>query len=243
MAFNEYFIDVMGHHYTLIGVLTYALIFVAAIFLVYKYILKKIKFKIGLTFMLSLMPFIIFGGITRALKDAGFYQGFFFMSPGIYFTLFFITLASLLFSIALEKRLGVPYWKTMIIIGAILVIFDIAVVLLFYEIVNLNAMLILLGFFGMFGIVFFIIRYKFPSLLSAENAIVLFSHSIDASQNFVATYFFGYVSQMPMNSYAESVFGSWIIFPIKLGIVALSLFIIDKYSDNTDLNYWIKIAI
>src|SRR3989338_1140506 len=92
---DEFFLNPMGHFYTVPGMLVYAIVFIAALFLVYKYILKKSGMKIDLVFMLSLVPFIIFGGSTRALRDAGFYTGYFFVSPGIYVTVFFITLLSL----------------------------------------------------------------------------------------------------------------------------------------------------
>ena len=106
---NTYFIEPMGHYYTVPGTLVYAVLFIIAVFLVYKYFLKKLR--INEKFILSLLPFIILGGVMRSLEDAEFYSGYFFVSPGIYITVFFIALISLLFSIQLERHKKIEYWK------------------------------------------------------------------------------------------------------------------------------------
>ncbi len=242
MAFvEEYFSSVMGHHYTLIGVLSYGIIFAVAVYLVYEYLLKRINFKIDNIFILSLVPFIIFGGVTRALKDANFYQGFFFMSPGIYITVFFITLLSLLLSIAAEKRFKKPYWIFMLGIGSALVLFDLAQVA-FIGIENWTAVIMIVGLFGAWAAVFSGAHFLFPKF-GKTNAGVAFSHAMDASQNFIGTAFFGYAAQMPVNFAAESFFGSWIIFPIKIGVVLAVLLLIDRYSKDAEFNTWLKLAI
>src|SRR3989338_3136757 len=110
---DDLFVGPMGHHYTIPAILLYGLLFIVAIYLVYIYVLKKIKVKVDLVFILSLVPFIIYGGMTRALRDAGTYTGYLFVSPGIYITIFFITLASLIFSILIQKHFKIQYWKLM----------------------------------------------------------------------------------------------------------------------------------
>ncbi len=238
---EEYFSGVMGHHYTFIGVLSYGIIFAAAVYLVYEHLLKRIGFRIDGRFMLSLVPFIIFGGTTRALKDANFYQGFFFMSPGIYITIFFITLLSLLLSIAAEKRFKKPYWIFMLGAGSALVLFDLAQVA-FIGIENWTAIILILGLFGVWATVFSGTHFLLPKF-SKTNAGVVFSHAMDASQNFIGVAVFGYAAQMPVNFAAESFLGSWIIFPIKIGVVLAVLLLIDKYSSDREFNTWLKIAI
>ncbi|MFZ3077390.1 MAG: DUF63 family protein [Candidatus Aenigmatarchaeota archaeon] len=238
---EEYFSGVMGHHYTAVGILSYGIIFAAAVYLVYEYLLKRIGFRIDSKFMLSLVPFIIFGGITRALKDTNFYQGFFFMSPGIYITIFFITLLSLLLSIAAEKRFKKPYWIFMLGIGGALVLFDMIQVALI-GIENWTAVVMILGLFAAWAAVFAGAHFLLPKF-SKINAGIAFSHAMDASQNFVGVAVFGYSAQMPLNFAAESFFGSWIIFPIKISVVLAVLLLIDKYSSDKEFNTWLKLAI
>ncbi len=239
---DDLFVSPMGHHYTLPAILLYGLLFVVAIYLVYTHILKRFKVRIDLVFILSLVPFIIYGGMTRALRDAGAYTGYFFVSPGIYITLFFITLASLTFSILIQRHFKISYWKSMVIIGSILILIDVALVAS-VGIKNLSAFYIFPGLFALWGVVFLILHKLYPQYLSNINALALFSQMMDASQSFSAVYFFGYSQQLPVVSGLTSIFGPFIIFPVKLLIVFGALWSIDKYSNDTELNNWIKLGI
>ncbi|MBI5332243.1 MAG: DUF63 family protein [Candidatus Aenigmarchaeota archaeon] len=239
---DDYFLNPMGHYYTLLGVLVYAIIFVIAIYLVYKYILKRFRIAIDYIFILSLVPFIIFGGMTRALRDAEVYKGFLFVSPGIYVTIFFITLISLAFSILLQRKFKIPYWKTMIAIGTALVLLDAGLVAL-VGIQNWSALYIYPAFFALWAIVFLALHKFYPQYMSNINALALFSQMMDASQSFIGVAFFGYYQQMPIVSVATSFTGAWIIFPIKLLLVFALLWTLDRYSDNIEMNNWIKLAI
>lgn len=83
---NENFITPLCSYYTPIGTITYGLILVLAVVGTYK-LLKKLKIKIDKKFFIGLLPFIIYGGWTRALRDheLGIYQSNLFCSPPIYF--------------------------------------------------------------------------------------------------------------------------------------------------------------
>ncbi len=239
---DEIFVGPMGHHYTLPATIAYGAIFLVAVYLVYKHLLKRLGIKIDFTFILSLVPFIIFGGMTRALRDAGVYQGYFFVSPGIYISIFFITLASLAVSIFIQIKFKLSYWKPMVIIGAALILFD-AFLVASVGIENWSALYIFPGFFVLWGLVFIILHKLYPKLFSSINSLALFSQMMDASQSFSAVYFFGYGQQLPIVSGFTSIFGPWIIFPVKFLIVFAVMWIIDKNSRNIELNNWLKLAI
>ena len=239
---DDLFVGPMGHHYTIPAILLYGLLFIVAIYLVYIYVLKKIKVKVDLVFILSLVPFIIYGGMTRALRDAGTYTGYLFVSPGIYITIFFITLASLIFSILIQKHFKIQYWKLMVVIGSVLILID-GFLVASIGIKNLSAFYIFPGLFVLWGTVFLVLHKLYPQYLSNINALALFSQMMDASQSFSAVYFFGYSQQLPVVSGLTSIFGPWIIFPVKLIIVFAVLWSIDRYSNNTELNNWIKLGI
>ena len=239
---DEIFIGPMGHHYTLPAVIAYGAIFLIALYLVYKHLLKRFEIKIDFTFILSLVPFIIFGGMTRALRDAGVYQGYFFVSPGIYISIFLITLASLALSILVQGKLKVSYWKPMVVIGLVLILFD-TVLVASIGIENWSALYIFPFFFALWGLVFFVAHKIWPKYMTDMNSLALFSQLMDASQSFSAVYFFGYGQQLPVVSGLTSIFGPWIIFPVKLFIVLAVLLIIDKSSKNVELNNWLKLAV
>ena len=72
--------------YTLVSELTYGIILVIALFGIYK-ISKKLQIVIDWRFCLSLMPYIVFGPVTRVLEDADYFSTplvYWFISPLIY---------------------------------------------------------------------------------------------------------------------------------------------------------------
>lgn len=237
---QKYFIEPMGHYYTLPGTIVYAILFVIAVFLVYKYFLKK-RLKINEKFMISLLPFIILGGVMRALEDAEFYSGYFFVSPGIYITVFFIALISLLFSVELEKYRKIEYWKTMLLIGSGFLFYNILQVILI-GIVNWTAFLGIIGLMILWGAVFFPIQTFFPKYLSRTNYLILLSHLFDASSTFVAVTFFSYSEQHVLPGFLFPIFGAWIIIPLKIIVVWPALYYTDKVKDK-GFRTWLKIAV
>lgn len=239
---EDYFTSPMGYYYTIPGVLTYAVLFMVAAYIVYKHILKRFAIPIDTKFVVSLIPFIIFGGMTRALRDAEFYKGFLFVSPGIYLTVFLITSALLTISVFVQRKWGVPYWKTMLLAGSALVLFD-ALAVAMIGIARLSALYIFPAFFAAWGLAFFLIHKKLPRFMSDVNAVAMFSQMMDASQTFVAVTFFGYSQQMPMVSGLTHVFGAWVIFPVKLAITYAALLLIDKYAGNAGYSNWLKLML
>lgn len=239
---NEYFLVPMGHYYTIPGTIAYSIIFVFAVFLTYKYILKKLKFRVDTKFMLSLVPFIFLGGIMRSLEDAGFYHGFFFVSPGIYVTLFFITLASLLASVLVEKKLKKDYWKAMLVIGSVLCLFNLWLVSAF-GIRNWTGVAMILGLVGLWSLVFGLVHLGFPKLLSRLNLPILVSHMFDGSATFVALSYFSYAEQHVLPNFLIGLTGPWVMFPLKIFIVWPVLYLIDKYVEEKDFRTWLKIAV
>jgi len=83
--------------YTLLSEITYGIILVIALYAIYK-LLKKLRITIDWRFCLALMPYILFGPVTRVLEDADYFNipsVYWFISPLIYlqiavYALFFI---------------------------------------------------------------------------------------------------------------------------------------------------------
>jgi len=237
---QKYFIEPMGHYYTLPGTIVYAILFVIAVFLVYRYFLKK-RFKINEKFMLSLLPFIILGGVMRALEDAQFYSGYFFVSPGIYITMFFIALISLLFSVELEKYRKIEYWKTMLFIGSLLLFYNILQVMI-VGIVNWIAFFMIAALMLFWSGALFPIQHFFPKYLSRTNYLILLSHLFDASSSFIAVTFFSYSEQHVLPGFLFPIFGAWVLIPLKIIVVWPALYYIDKVRDKK-FRIWLKIAV
>ena len=242
---EEYFIEPMGHYYTVPNTIAYSIIFVFVVYVVYKYFLKRpgMKLKIDNRFMLSLVPFILLGGIMRSLEDAEFYQGFFFVSPGIYVTVFLMTITSLVISLLVERHTGEKYWKTMIAIGSVLCAYNLYQVFS-RGIIKWDGVLMILGLVALWSIVFGAVHLKFPKYLSRVNYPILVSHLFDGSATFVALTYFSYVEQHVLpNFFIGLLGGAWVMFPLKILIVWPVLYLIDKNVEDKEFRTWLKVAV
>jgi uncharacterized membrane protein len=111
--------------YTLISELTYGIILVCALFGLYK-LLKKLDIRIDWYFCLALLPYILFGPVTRVLEDTNFFVEpyvFWFISPLIYFQTTFFVLIFLILGYFLKKKVVSPR-KTLILLLLVFVLFD-----------------------------------------------------------------------------------------------------------------------
>ncbi len=232
----------MGHYYTVPNTIVYSIVFVLFVYFVYKYFIKKTKIKVDKGFMLAVVPYIFLGGIMRSLEDSEFYRGVFFVSPGIYITILFITVFSILLSILMEKYTGKDYKRYMIAIGSALCVFHFYQVLEF-GIKNWNGVLMVFILVLIWSIVFGLVHLKFPKYLSKVNYPILVSHLFDGSATFVALSFFGYGEQHVLPRLLINFSGPWIMFPLKIIVVWPILYIIDKEVDDEQFKTWLKIAV
>lgn len=220
---QEKFLTPLCHYYTLEATLTYGIILVLAVAGVYK-LLEKMKIKIDKHFFLGLLPFIIFGGWTRALRDHNLYEGWWWCSPPIYFLIFVLAFGSLLFGIFLQKKFKFEYWKFMAGVGIILLAYNLTMT----QITNFTALGMILGIWLAFVIAFFAINKYKPQWLSKINAGILSAHLLDGTSSFVAIQYYGYYEQHVLPGFLISIFGPWVMFPLKIIVVWGVLYLIDK---------------
>jgi uncharacterized membrane protein len=119
--------------YTLVSEITYGILLIIALYAIYK-LLKKLKITIDWRFCLALMPYILFGPVTRVLEDADYFNEPFvycFISPLIYLQIAIYALGFLIIGYYLEKLSRKKSHKTILIyLFSIFVFIDI-----FYTIV------------------------------------------------------------------------------------------------------------
>ncbi len=220
---NENYILPLCKYYTLPGTLTYGIILVLAVAGVYK-LLQKLEIKIDKHFFYALLPFIIYGGWTRALRDHNLYEGWWWCSPPIYFLLFSIAFASLLIGVGLQRKFKFDYWKFMVLVGSAILAYNLTLT----QITNFSALGMILGIWIIFMLAFFLISKKKPEWLSRINAGILSAHLLDGTSSFVAIQFYGYYEQHVLPGFLISIFGPWIMFPLKTIVVWGVLYLIDK---------------
>lgn len=244
-----YFLKTMCYQYNVVNTLVYGLILVMAVFGTYK-LLGRLKIKIDKKLFYAIIPFILFGGSTRALRDHTEIDTIFqaipqlFCSPIIYFVIFAITVGSLLIGIAIQKRFKIEYWKIMCSIGIIILLYNIAN----FRIENWTAVAMIAGLFAFWLAVFFGFSHFKPKIFSKMNAGILSSHLLDASSTFIALTFFGYQEQHVLPTFLIDLAGgptagAWIMFPLKIIVVGSVLLLLDKYGEDEQFKNFLKLII
>jgi uncharacterized membrane protein len=113
--------------YTVLAELTYGIILVFALYAIYR-LLKRLKIDVNWKFALALMPYILFGPISRVLEDTSFFKVpvvYWFISPLIYLQIAVYAIFFLLLGYYLEKnykKLNLTVNKVIFLGGLIFVI-------------------------------------------------------------------------------------------------------------------------
>ncbi len=235
---NEKFLDPLCRYYTVENTIVYAVIFLIAIYGIYR-LLQRLKVNIDKRFFLGILPFIIYGGWTRALRDHGLYAGWQFCSPPIYLVMFAITLSSLLLGLFLQKKFKVPYYKTMMVIGIALLLYNSSIT----SISNYTAFFAILALAGFWLLLLFGANRLKPKLVSKENAAITAAHLLDASASFTAIQFFGYYEQHVLPGFLIGLFGPWMLFPLKIAVVLPILILIDRGEEDILFKKFLKVII
>ncbi|KZX16508.1 hypothetical protein MBCUT_08100 [Methanobrevibacter cuticularis] len=233
--FQKYFFS----GYTLFNTLFYGIILIIAIFGIIKIFEHYNINPTDLIF--PLIPFIFLGSGVRALVDNGIYPyNWFLITPGIYFIVGALAIISLLFGVFLQNRKNIDYRYTIFFIGLFLAIPN----LINIHSLNLIAIAQVLIVWSFLSGIFIIIG-KFWSLFKNKiNLAILSAHIFDASTTFMAVDFYGYWEQHVLPNSIYDLSGTAItMFPLKILVITLSLYLIDKYIEDEILSGTLKLAI
>jgi uncharacterized membrane protein len=108
----KYYIDPirLGEPYNVVDTLTYALVLVLSVYLVYRW-LKRSGITLDGDFILATIPYVVLGGLLRVVEDTGMISSdlrFLLITPLIFFVVFFIAAGALVLSRFLEKKGVIP---------------------------------------------------------------------------------------------------------------------------------------
>ena len=227
----QFFCSTSG--YTIESTTAFAIVLIFFVYFIFK-LLEYLNVKIDKRLGLATSPFVILGSSVRVLKDDGVLTNCLFQTPGIYFLVFGLTISFLFFSLTLQKKWKIPYFKIMFIIGLILL----APVLGILNYENLLG----LAYVFMWFIPWLLGLYVIPWLI--ENKIVTGLHLLDATTTFVSLSYFGYYEQHVLPRFLIDFFGTPFSFVIvKFIVIVLVLFAIDRFSKDREYNNYIKLII
>ncbi|RAP49310.1 MAG: hypothetical protein BZ136_03515 [Methanosphaera sp. rholeuAM74] len=193
--------------------------------------------------LISLIPIIIFGSTSRALVDHHVYPRIHLLAtPGIYIAIGLFTILLLITSLYVEKYLSIKYNKFIFMVGCILAIPNLCLIAIhgFNIIVCLFELSIVVVSYFMLCL----LKRKIEFLANDMNVNVLTSHIFDATSTFTAIDFFNYSEQHVIPTFMINItHTSLVMYPLKIGVIAIILYVIDKQITDEKYNHTIKLAI
>ncbi len=226
---KKYFLNpiIYKEGYNFVNTLFYSIIFV--LFALFSYnLLKKLKIKINLGLILSIIPFILSAIIIRVLRDANITKGIIFVTPFIWFFSFILIISTILLSYLIQKKTGVPYYKIMFLIGFLMF----SVFLPFIKINNVKALLYVFSFTFLLIIILILLKE------SIENKLVLGLQTFDSIVTAVSIEWFGYIEQHVLPRLIIEKTGTAFSFIfIKFILTYICLKLLDNQEDKEFSNF------
>jgi len=232
---NKYFIDPIktGEGYNPVNTAAIALTAVLIGYLILK-LLKKLKIKIDERLALAVAPYVFIGSMLRVFEDAKIVSNILFVTPFLFFWGGAVFIAILIFSVLLERRTKIPYFKTMFLVG----ILAIAALLPKLNFTNLQGAGLIFIYFLPWLFIF-----GFMKFWALKNRLIMLIQMLDATATAVGINYFGYSEEHVIPNIVIQLFGPFSFLFVKLLGVALILYLIDKTSEDNELNNYLKIAI
>lgn len=225
----------LGHGYNIYNTLFYGIIFILFVLLFLK-LLKQNNIKIDKKFLFALAPYILMGSLFRVLQDSGIVKSFLFVTPFTYFLTAAVCLLALFISRKINKKKYIKPWMSFAIVLDI-------ILLSFIRIANFYAAVLIIAIFFSWTLLIIGARKIVNcSFLTDTNTVLLLVHIFDATTTFVSVKFFNYVEEHVLSAIFINWFGPVGMYIIKIPIVLLVLYLIEK-EDDKQLKNMLKLCI
>ncbi len=230
--------------YTTVQTVVYALLLVLAIYLIYRFFLKKIGTKIDERFILAMVPFVLLGGVLRSLGhgDAEIFTGFWFNTPGIHILIAAYTIPAILISEYLQKKYDISYAKWMWIFGSLPVVICLYLTTT-VGFTNPEVFVYVLGTTAAVAAPLYLFVHFLPGYLSRINYAILSGHILDGSSTFIAVSMFGYVEKHVLPGFLIDATGPWAMVPLKIAVIWPVLYLLDDTVEDIELRNWLKVVV
>jgi len=248
----KYYIDpiIYGQPYTIVDTLTYALILILSVYLVYRG-LRRFGIEVDRRFVLATIPFVVLGGLLRVVEDTGMITSdlhILLITPIIFFVVFFITVAALFLSRILEmKRVVSDYARAYGLIGLALAAAAFVLLLLWGAANTRIDPVVLLAIPAMAAVasaaVWAFLRYVlgWEYVEDPLYALLIVGHMFDASATS-----FG-IDLHPLHYVEQHVVGSALIawtgtafsmFALKLAVIIPAIYVLELYRKEGNPAFW-----
>ena len=230
--------------YTLISEITYGIILIIALYAIHK-LLEKLKITIDWRFCLALMPYILFGPVTRVLEDADYFNEpfvYWFISPLIYLQIAVYALGFLIIGYYLEKLSRKKSHKTILIyLFSIFVFVDICHTIVWLLGANYGTYIInplifcILSFFAFVPVLYRFLKQKILTVNTVifSGGLLILLPSLYLIGRWIAGYQWG-----PTNGVRFDVF---VLISGLTALIATAVYLVSrKYKDNEKIAVYKK---
>ncbi len=239
-----------GEPYTIVDTLTYAIILILAVYLVYRW-LKKTGIDIDQEFIVSTIPFVILGGLMRVVEDTGIIPrpwNVILVTPIIFFVVFFITITILVTARTLEKKGLVPSYTKVYAAGGLCACIITAAVLTYFGITETRIALDVLATILMMAAVssatvWGLLRYglKWTFTENILYKLLIFGHMLDASATSfgIELHELTYVEVHVVGSHLIEATGTaFSMFALKLVVIIPAIYVLEMYRKEGNSQLW-----
>lgn len=229
--------------YNIVNTLTYGIVLGFVIFKIIPYVQKLLK-DFDKWLMIMLIPFILFGSTGRELidQDIGLYAGntqfprnYMFVSPGIYFTMFFLTLSSIAAGLLVQKVAKINYKIVTAALGCVLFFYNLSLIL--GNLNHLDMFAFVLFYFMISSGFAYVLKYALNlAFLDREyNLLVVLVHLFDASTTFVGVDYIGHVEKHVLPNFFIGLTGTAaVMYVLKLAVLIPAIYYIDDELKDED---------
>ena len=248
----KYYIDPIryGHPYTLIDTLTYALILIVAVYVIYRG-LQRYKVAVDDELVLATLPFVIFGGLLRVIEDTGMIASdirFLLITPLIFFTVSGVAVVALFAGVFAEKAGLITRYSRVyagIGIGACIVA---TVVLAWFGLTETRIALDVLGAIlalasvsslALWALLVYGLKEDYASNILYK--LLIFGHMLDASATSygIDIHPIHYVEQHVVgSSLIEATGTAFSMFFLKAVVLIPAIYILEMYKREGNLGLW-----
>ncbi len=248
----KYYIDPIryGQPYTIVDTLTYALILIISVYLVYRW-LKRSGIAIDTELVLATIPYVVLGGLLRVVQDTGMITSdlqYLLITPLIFFTLFFYAILFLFAGKLLEGRGLISRYShfyggagivSSIVVAAVLTYFGLT-----ETVVALNVLVIILGMasitsLGLWAFLRYALKWTYVSDILYK--LLIFGHMLDASATSygIDLHPLHYVEQHVVGSNLIELTGTaFSMFLLKIAVIIPAIYILELYRKEGNPDLW-----
>jgi uncharacterized membrane protein len=247
MAWDQFILDYFinpvytGEGYNVINTVVYAIGLLIALYAL-QWGLKKYNIKPNAKFFWAVFPYILIGGLVRALADfmaaIGLPKHWLFITPGIYFLVFGVFVFSFLVARLTKdhvKSLKQMGWAYVALLSALVLFcawrgFDATS---FIAIIAMTATLSVIMWWALGRL----------GVRTSENIAICAGQMLDASASAIAITFLGYFEQHVVSG-AIMDFGSPFLFvPVKMLVALGAVYVIQTQAKEPEWEWLLKIVV